>query len=1542
MLNVLSLLASMIRRVSMLALLACVLFAALSCRAHAAGTVSGDDDISIPFVIQPAGDPADSGNIVNVFVGTTAFFVQNMPRTRTVEYVTLGNLNSRSECGGQNVTLYVFEAGTRQWGDWRTVATATARINTTSQRVTWQISPTTMQAGKGYAFHLFSGAYSPCSVLEGRSWDHGAAQVNAGPDSCSVYTRNPHSGDPYRYWHVQGQNDVDATCANGYDEQPQLFQSSMPTGWLSVIQPFSAPFVAYADAQRQWCPAGDYGDRGVQTAWPGGPAGTSVCTMPQFAPPGVSVPRGWYYALVQDSRYNFGYRIRDLYLRLADVPPHGDGTDPGVPELPPDASNSAGGSNPGAPNLEQGHCACGDPIDAASGNLYENETDLAVAGRGLPLEQRRSYNSMYAADSGDLSGRLGFGWSGSWSTRLDVPSSPGPAFVHNDNGSTVPFTLTENGNFVPAPFVSATLKSVSGGGYVYTLRDGTSYFFDGAGILQTVTERNGYVTTLSYGSAGRLAEVTNADGASLSFRYDQTGRLGRVTASTGQTIDYAYDAAGNLVSATNVAGETTRYEYDALHRLTGLVDANGHRTSTTYDGLGRADTQTNPEGETIRFAYSTNETILTDARGTKTKLRFNRGQLTERTDALGTAEERLSTYGYDDDRNLVRTTDALGHTNRTRYDDQGHATQHIDELGRTTKATYTATGFPKTVTDPSGVTTTYAYDSHDNLTSVSQPVSIFPDTAVTRFTYDPEHPGDITSKVSPAGNTITYTHDNAGRLTSVTDAEGNKTTYAYAADGSLRASVAPKGNASGADPAAYTTTFTRDPLGRITEVKQPTGATASYEYDDVGNAIAATDERGHTTAYTYDRVNRVTSVIRPDGSHIDQRYDDNGNVVAIIDGLEHTTTYAFDSLNRLIRTTDPLGRATRHEYDAVDRKVLMHDANGKDTTYTWDAAGQLSRMAFSSPGMPARTFDYDANGRRTKAAIVGGSEMTWTYDSLGRVFSARAPGGVITNTKDGAITNGSREISYRYDLDNNVTRIFYPQKLLAGPRTVVRRYDRAGRMVGLDDFAGRPFTFSYDANGNMTRQEAPNGVVTSWSFDRNDRATRTTATGPSGTLLDLTFDRDDAGLVANTTPVGSTSQVREAFTYDSLNRLETATIPSGVPSVGVPRSTFEYDDGDRLIDANRTGIGNLGFAYDDANELTKITGGTTGQTVATLSYDDNGQRTGLLDAAGNEATYTYNQLGELTGYRSRTSAAVANVAGLTGSLIPPGSADQAYSYNADGLRADLLWHGAEGLPVVIEDATFMYITGPDGLPLEQVDQATNVSRFYNHDAIGSTRLLTDFNGRALVYSDYDPYGQPLKAVDAALNPFGFAGQYTDARNGLIYMRARWYDPKTAQFLTRDPLGFGGGSQNLYQNVGGTPTTYVDPAGLCNSARLRLIRDSREQAYAAAFAPSLIALRMPPTMIGALTAIALIDIAIVTELNILLSEDDDPLEREGSQDKKLTPRDIQRLKDAGHDPHDVKSGTGSDLYKDRAGNIYEKPIGGKGPGEPLGINLNRLY
>jgi len=63
--------------------------------------------------------------------------------------------------------------------------------------------------------------------------------------------------------------------------------------------------------------------------------------------------------------------------------------------------------------------------------------------------------------------------------------------------------------------------------------------------------------------------------------------------------------------------------------------------------------------------------------------------------------------------------------------------------------------------------------------------------------------------------------------------------------------------------------------------------------------------------------------------------------------------------------------------------------------------------------------------------------------------------------------------------------------------------------------------------------------------------------------------------------------------------------------------------------------------------------------------------------------------------------------------------------------------------------------------------------------------------------------------------FGYASCCYDAKTGLYYARARYYDSRLGRFLSADPLGQGPGL-NLYAYVGNDPINNVNPP--------RMIRD----------------------------------------------------------------------------------------------------------------------
>jgi RHS repeat-associated protein len=87
--------------------------------------------------------------------------------------------------------------------------------------------------------------------------------------------------------------------------------------------------------------------------------------------------------------------------------------------------------------------------------------------------------------------------------------------------------------------------------------------------------------------------------------------------------------------------------------------------------------------------------------------------------------------------------------------------------------------------------------------------------------------------------------------------------------------------------------------------------------------------------------------------------------------------------------------------------------------------------------------------------------------------------------------------------------------------------------------------------------------------------------------------------------------------------------------------------------------------------------------------------------------------------------------------------------------------------------------------IEQINNTTGTVTYLHHDQAGSTRLLTGPTGTVTGKCSYSAYGTPT-CEGTATTPLGYDGQYTSSDTGLIYMRARVYDPATAQFLTVDP------------------------------------------------------------------------------------------------------------------------------------------------------------
>jgi RHS repeat-associated protein len=74
---------------------------------------------------------------------------------------------------------------------------------------------------------------------------------------------------------------------------------------------------------------------------------------------------------------------------------------------------------------------------------------------------------------------------------------------------------------------------------------------------------------------------------------------------------------------------------------------------------------------------------------------------------------------------------------------------------------------------------------------------------------------------------------------------------------------------------------------------------------------------------------------------------------------------------------------------------------------------------------------------------------------------------------------------------------------------------------------------------------------------------------------------------------------------------------------------------------------------------------------------------------------------------------------------------------------------------------------------------------------------------------YDAYGNTTASSGTASTPLRYAGQFQDPESDLYYLQARYYDPATAQFISRDPIGSSG---EPYSYAADSPTNNVDDTG----------------------------------------------------------------------------------------------------------------------------------
>ncbi|MER5470447.1 DUF6531 domain-containing protein [Streptomyces sp. NPDC002685] len=568
------------------------------------------------------------------------------------------------------------------------------------------------------------------------------------------------------------------------------------------------------------------------------------------------------------------------------------------------------------------------------------------------------------------------------------------------------------------------------------------------------TNELGDTTRLAVDERGSVTEVVRPDGAAMRIAYDDLNCPRTIRMPDGACWHREYDAYGNCTSMTDPAGATTRFAYSAAGHLVGVTDALGNVRTVQCDPAGLPVAATDPLGATTAWKRDAFGRIVTytDPAGHTTRITWTvEGRIADRTTSDGAVE----TWSYDG---------------------EGNCTSHTTPAGATTVFEYTHFDLPSARTGPDGARYEFVHDRNLRLATVTNPQGLM-------WRYGHDAAGRLISESDFDGREVTYAYDDAGRLTSRTDALGHTIHYARDVLGNVVRKVSDDGvtefaydlnrrliDATGPDASiameldpnglviretvnGRSTTYRRDPLGRLTHRATPSGASTAWTYDATGNRTQL-DASGRTVLFERDW---------------------SGNEICRSIGRRNTLTHAYDGL----------GRRTSQSLHVDGEGPTLHRA------YSFGEDGNLVGVDDQSYG--SRRFDLDLAARVTAVHAHNWTER-YAYDAAGNLTDASWPTKYLGEDSTGGRVYAGTRVS-----DSGNTRYEYD----ALGRTVLRRKKRLSRKPDI-------WRYTWDTESRLTSVTTPDGSLWRYLYDPLGRRTAKQRIADDGRTvaerIDFTWD----------------------------------------------------------------------------------------------------------------------------------------------------------------------------------------------------------------------------------------------------------------------------------------------------------------------------------------------------------------------------------------------------------------------------------------------------
>ena len=1030
-----------------------------------------------------------------------------------------------------------------------------------------------------------------------------------------------------------------------------------------------------------------------------------------------------------------------------------------------------------------------DPVNVATGNFIEPETDLSFPGTfARNLNLKRMYNSLAVTNSQDIpSGVFGIGWSSTLDQRLEFDADKASWFTAD--GRILTFAREGEG-FARASGEAWWLTRAEPGSDAYARVEASqretqqqlkksrgldesadqaltqesfywivmnnaheSFGFSASGDWVSATDGHPSNTVVAFRDAqGQVTDLVHPE-SQRGIRVNYEALVQSTEAPEYRPISaYTYNTAGAEADTPLMAAE---YSYEGEH-LTGVstnagvrsythtdaglirevINANGIvEVTNTYDELGRVVHQLTEYGREVSYTYTPSlVTIVADAE----------------------TGDNSNLWTSDSKGRLIGITATDGSRQTMRYDSFGNRVGITERDGSRTTRVFDNRGRLKRERTPEGTDYTYGWDEHDRITGVSVRDARDPRNLGTPMTVSYEYTDSMNpnpSAVTDADGAQTlYDWDDRGLLTRVTDPTGVSTTFEYDAYGDLVLVTNGAGN---------TTTLIRDDHGRVIGVIDPLGRRGTATYNSSGALASIENADGARWTFAYPelavdslpalvrnstntsggRGNLPTSVTDPYGATIRFTYNAGGEIASVTNPLGHTTEGTFDTWGNLVGLTTASGAVWKYVYDGLSQLVEATDPSGAATRYSYDLNGELSSVTDATGVEIKRRVDRQRGIEEIADAFSSSFIHT---DIFGRVTSEqkRARGG-------SSATRADVESEFiTYDAAGRPVEILDA----AGGLTCYER-DAAGRVLRVISAAGRIETYEYDAAGRVISHAV--GLDTPGRY--TDEAGVSRVVEPSAwAITRLEYDAASQ-IIRRVNPDGTV----EKITYDVCGRV------TGVEA-GVRVASYEYDLCGRLIGVRDSSFGQRRFKYDAAGQIIQATDGLGFRTH--FSYTATGQVCRVVDATGQVTDYEYDAMDRLV--------RVIKAAGTDDESVQEYAYDAAgrlvrahdgvreythtYDYAAGGRLSHTCVDGVKAAEFGVQDQG-RTVWVRDYASAQALDGNASEDAFVQHRFVYDARGLLVERSRSGVMTDTSGASSGAADVDAqvqALNTFTNTGAYT--------------------------------------------------------------------------------------------------------------------------------------------------------------------------------------